>query len=207
MRQKSNIEWSIIRGSIVIFFLSAAIAAGLISFTYYFRDDQLVDFQKNKSQFQAISQRYLAVDQEEKNIREYYPDYSGLYADGVIGREHRLNWIEVLRNAGKEIKLPSVDYEISSQTEYDNAFPLTKGNYKVFVSSMSLNLKLLHEGDLLRLVEKLNQKAIGLFSIRECEMNRKNTVIKRSANTTNIDAKCIIDWYSIKKFDGTELSI
>ena len=204
---QSNIEFSMIRGALFIFVISILIAALMIGFSYYFRGEMFADFQKNKYKFQDISQRYLAVDQEEKNIREFYPDYSKLYDEGIIGREHRLNWIEVLRNSGREIKMPSVDYQITSQTEYDNQFPLSQGNYKIYVSSMDLNLQLLHEGDLLQLMDNLNQQAKGLFSIRSCELIRKSDIIKRSTTTNNIDAKCKLDWFNIKKMDGTELSI
>lgn len=207
MDQKSNIEFSVIRSALFIFIISILIAALMVGFSYFFRSEMHTELTKNKIQFQSISQRYLAVDQEEKNIREFYPGYSRLYDQGVIGREHRLNWIEVLRNSGNQILLPSLDYQISSQEEYDNTFPLNHGAYKIYVSSMDLNLKLLHEGDLLVLMNELNEKATGLFSIRSCELMRKNDIIKRSTTNSNIDAKCKLDWFNIKKQDGTELSI
>ena len=207
MSQKSNIEFSIIRGALLILVISIAIAALMISFSYFFRGEMQAELRKHKFQFQDISQRYLAVDQEEKNIRDYYPDYSRLHESGIIGHEHRLNWIEALRRSGNEIQIPSVDYQISSQSEYDNTFPINQGNFKIYVSSMDLNLKLLHEGDLINLMQSLNENANGLYSIRSCELVRKNQVIKRSTTTGNIDAKCKLDWYNIKKSDGTELSI
>ncbi len=203
----SNIEFSMIRGALIVLLVSIAIAALMIWFSYYFRGEMFAEYSKHKTQFQNISQRYLAVDQEEKNIRDFYPSYAALYEIGIIGREHRLNWIETLRNLGQEIQIPSVGYQINSQTEYDNRFPVTQGSFKVYVSSMDLNLQLLHEGDLVNLMQKLNENANGIYSIRSCELVRKNDVIKRSTTTSNVDAKCELEWFNIKKSDGTELSI
>ena len=203
----SNIEFSMVRNALIILVVSIAIAALMIWFSYYFRGEMFTEYTKHKMEFQSISQRYLAVDQEEKNIRDFYPSYSALHDLGIIGREHRLNWIETLRNSGQEIQIPSVAYQISSQSEYDNHFPVTQGSFKIYVSSMDLNLQLLHEGDLVNLMQKLNDNANGMYSIRSCELDRKNEVIKRTTNTSNISAKCELEWFNIKKSDGTELSI
>lgn len=203
---QANVEWPVIRGAVTIFVLSLVISGVLFGFTYYFRGEMESNFIQNKQQFQDISRKYLAVDQEESHIRDYYPAFVELYDRGIIGREHRLNWIEVLRSSGKKIKLPSLDYNIGSQTEYTSEFPITLGSYKLFKSRMELTLKLLHEGDLLQLIELLNNNATGLYSISECELRREKDEIKRDINVANIFAECSLDWYSIKKFDGTDLS-
>ncbi len=203
---QANIEWPVIRGALTIFVLCTIISAVLIGFTYYFRTEMESSFIQNKQQFQDISRKYLAVDQEESHIRDYYPGFVELYDRGVIGREHRLNWIEVLRSSGRKIKLPSLDYSIGSQTEFSSEYPITLGSYKLFRSSMDLTLKLLHEGDLLQLIDRLNNTATGLYSIKECTLSREKEVIKRDVNVPNIFAECTLEWYSIKKFDGTDLS-
>ncbi len=203
---QAKIEWPIMRGAVTIFVLCTVISAVLFGFTYYFRAEMESSFFQNKQQFQDISRKYLAVDQEESHIRDYYPGFVELYDRGIIGREHRLNWIEVLRTSGNEIKLPSLDYSIGSQTEYSSEYPITMGSYKLFKSTMALSLKLLHEGDLLQLIDRLNNTATGLYSIKECKLSREKEIIKRDVNASNIYAECTLEWYSIKKFDGTDLS-
>ena len=174
MSQAKIIEWPSIRSAVFMLVICAMIAAMLVGSSWYFRDQMEQTFMQNKQMFQNISSRYLAVDQEESYIREFYPEFIRLHDQGIIGREHRLNWIEVLRNSGKEIRLPSLDYSIGSQTEYENPFAINTSSYKLFKSRMELSLSLLHEGDLLELIDRLDEETTGLFSFESCEFGRKH---------------------------------
>ena len=54
----------------------------------------LLEYNRANAAFQSISSRDLAVDEEEKLIRSYLPDFVKLHESGVIGDEQRLNWVE-----------------------------------------------------------------------------------------------------------------
>lgn len=203
---QGNIEWQQIRGAVIIFSVTLLVCAAMIGSSVYFENRMQLEFNRNKSLFQSTSQKYLAVDQEENMIQEYYPQYVKMLENGIIGREQRLNWIEVLRAWGEDKKLPMLNYKISSQDEYSFEYPIQLGNFKLYNSSMKLELKLLHEGDLISLFNAIDENSLGLSRVNRCELTRSQRDVIMDGKSANITASCVINWFTIKKFDGTDLT-
>lgn len=204
---RKDIDWSIIRNALIGVVLSLVISVSLVAGSFYFRDEMQKDFNMHNASFRAISQRYLAIDEEEKQIRKYYPKFIELYNQGVIGQEQRLNWIEVLRNTGSEINLPSLVYSINSQKKYTPAFKVNLGKFQLYASEMDLTLALLHEGDLFNLLERIRGEAKGIFSVNSCSFNSNGNILVDKPDATNINVNCSIFWYTIKLADGSALQI
>ncbi|MCZ6526602.1 MAG: hypothetical protein O6928_08660 [Gammaproteobacteria bacterium] len=202
-----HIDWSVMRTSSSILIISLLLGGLLIGSSFYFKEQMKKEYVRNNAGFQSISQRYLAVDEEEKLIKKYYPSFIKLYNQGVIGKEHRLNWIEVLRSAGEAIMLPSLSYEIKSQNIYTPAFSVNLGRYQIFSSEMSLDMQLLHEGDLFSLLKSLDENAKGHYSISRCSMDKRLSGIIDDISAANIGVKCDVIWFTIKLADGTELQV
>ena len=202
-----HIDWSIIRGSLIGLIISLLLGGLLIGSSFYFKEQMKKEYVRNNAGFQSISQRYLAVDEEEKLIRKFYPSFIKLYNQGVIGKEHRLNWIEVLRSAGEAIMLPSLSYEIKSQNIYTPAFSVNLGRYRIFSSEMTLDMQLLHEGDLFSLLESLDKNAKGLYSMSRCSMDNRLPGITEAISAANIGVKCDVIWFTIKLADGTKIQV
>ena len=76
------------------------------------------EYQANFAHFRDASRKYLAVDDEERIIEAQYPAFKALYARGIIGQERRLSWVEALREAGTELRIPALDYRIEAQQLY-----------------------------------------------------------------------------------------
>lgn len=205
--KKSAIDWSIMKVSVITFCICLAIASRLIGGSYYFNSNLSKEFKKNKSIFQSISRRYLNVDQEGKLLREYYPQFVKLYNQGIIGHEKRLNWIETLRQAGEVIKLPSLQYSISSQVEYVPEYNINYSAYTLYSSGMKLDLGLLHEGDLFRLIDYLDQVVDGAYTISECTFRMNGDKIQFGKNAANISATCSLHWITIDLPGDQEIKI
>ena len=205
--KRSDIDWTILRGAIITCVVSVLLSSLLIGSCYYFRQRMRLEFNANNSQFQNISRRYLAVDEEEKLIKDYYPRFIALYNKGVIGQERRLDWIEVLRKTGDVLKLPALNYEIKSQSLYVPPYAATLGKFKLYDSGMSLNASLAHEVDLLRIFEYLDRNAAGSYTAAECRMQRMTENIDPALIRANISAKCDLMWFTIRLSDGKEIKI
>ena len=205
--KSEDIDWKILRGSLIIFVVTIIVSSSLLFGGYYFEREMQVEFNRTNAAFRSISNRYLAVDEEEKLIRSFLPRFVDLYNRGVIGNEQRLNWIEVLRNTGEEINLPSLSYQIESQKDFTPDYPLTLGRYRLYSSKMSLTMSLMHEGDLFRILNKLEQDANGIFSLPVCTINPISTEINVNASTANINAKCDLQWHTIRLADGTQIDV
>ena len=197
------------RGAIIVFLVSLLASGSLITGAWYYDKQSQAKYNTEKRKFQNISNQYLAVDQEEQLVRQYYPDFVGLYNKGVLGQERRLNWIETLREAGTEIKLPSLKYQISTQVKYQPDYPHNAGSFMLYASTMKLNLDLLHEGDLRKLFERLDKEAEGIYNISKCTFRRAGSgqVNVENISKANIVSECDLRWFNIKKSDGSDINI
>lgn len=208
MKPDEKIDWSVLKGPMIIFVLSLIISTGLVGGTWYFRDTMQKKYNVEKRRFQTVSNQYLAVDQEEKLVRQFLPGFISLYNEGLLGEERRLNWIETLRDASDEIKLISLRYEIGSQAPYTPDYSVNTGIYRMFSSPMKLNMDLLHVGDLERLLGDLNRRALGIYSVSSCKLTRKGSSIEFKAEVApNISAECDLKWFNLKRSDGSVIMI
>ena len=205
--KRSDIDWPELRGAIVIFTICLLLSASMLAGSFYFKSQMHKEYELNNANFRSVSNKYFAVDEEEKLIRKFYPLFIDLYNNGVIGKEQRLNWIEVLRNAGEEIKIPGMSYEIRTQETYKPGFKIKLRKYKLFRSVMNLNMQLLHEGDLFRLFEILDKNAHGSYNVSNCTMSSKGREINESAEGSNITVRCELTWHTIKLKSGKELKV
>ena len=206
MEKESDLDWAILKKPLVILCVCFVIASALIGSSYYFNSSLEKEYKNNKSVFQSISRRYLDVDQEEKVLRENYPEFVKLYNKGIIGQEKRLNWIESLRQAGEIINLPSLSYSIESQEEHVPEYTVNYSGYSLYRSSMELSLGLLHEGDLFKLIDYINKNADGVYTISECRL-RKNGNIQYEKDRANVTASCVLYWITIDLAGGQRIEI
>lgn len=207
MEKESNLDWTILKTSLVIFCACFIIASALIGTSYYFKSSLEKEYKINKSVFQSISRRYLDVDQEEKVLRENYPEFIRLYNEGIIGQEKRLNWIESLRQAGETIALPSLSYSIESQEEHVPEYTVNYSGYTLYRSSMQLSLGLLHEGDLFKFIDYINKNTDGIYTIYECKFRKNSNEIFFEKDRANVSASCLLYWITIDLAGGQRIEI
>ena len=194
---KTKVEWIVLRGALGLFAVCFIIGSAVIGASYYFREEMAAEFNTHQARFRDVSRKYLAVDDEERIIVESYPKFLKLHKDGILGQEHRLSWLEALRHAGERIKLPEISYRIKSRDVYVPEFKVDLGAYNIYVSEMNLTLGLLHEGDLMGILEILNRDAEGLYSVSKCEARRTNEQLTIDVNRPTIKADCSLNWYTV----------
>ena len=194
-----EIDWGILRGSLVLLLVSVLVSGAVLSGGYYFSGAMTAEYQRKNTQLRSIRSKYQTVDEEERVIELFLPRFEALESEGIIGREHRLNWIEKLREASQTLKLPGLRYTIATQETFKPDFDLDTGKFEVFVSRMILNLGLLHEGDLLRLFQELDRSVNGLYSISDCSMWRVRPDFGPDPTEANLTASCTLEWFTIKQ--------
>jgi len=200
-----DIDWTILRAALITFFMCLLVSSAVIGGSWYFKQEMLKNYKRSQVQFQGISRQYLAIDEEERLIKEYNPLFLTLFDRGVLGEEHRLDWIETIRATGESIKLPALRYKINSQTIYTPEYPVNTGNFSVYSSDMILNLDLLHEGDIFRVLRDLDNKALGTYSVSGCKFLRISDEVKEDHTEANMSADCNLQWYTIKNSDGGDV--
>lgn len=194
---QSEIDWRVLRGALILLLLALAISGAMIAGSLYYEDQMYALYQKEDARFKAISRKYLAVDQEAKLIKEDYPRFVELYRQGIIGPEHRLNWLETLRAARDRLEIPGLRYQIDSREQYSPDYDVVSGPFELYSTGMKLTLDMLHEGDLFSLLQVLDERAEGLYTVTRCEMKRLHKHLEMKANSKNLMAQCELSWETI----------
>ena len=198
------LDWAYLRGAVVLSAGCAALGVSLVAGSAVFESRMEREHHYHSDRLNEISLRYLALDGEKRMIGEYLPQFLELQSTGLLGKEHRLNWIETLQDAGNTLGLPSLGYEIKAQEPWSASYQTPSGGYGVFVSEMTLGLQLLHEGDLFTLLDLLDERAKGLFTVSSCDLTRNFVELTDNPDAANVTADCLLEWFSVKPADGRE---
>ena len=192
------VEWPYLRSALVMFTGFAALGASLLAGSATFESRMQRDYLYHSDRLTEIRRRYLAVDEEEKVIRDYLPRFMELDKNGLSGEERRLNWVETLQDAGDALRLPSLGYEIKAQKPYRPGAAPPPGRYRVFASEMTLSMLMLHEGDLFALLDLLDERAQGVYTVSSCDMTRNFVELADNPDAGNIAADCLLEWFTVK---------
>ena len=152
--------------------------------------------QKERDDFEGKLNR---VRGEENEIKQKSALFYQLKARGVIGDEQRLEWVELLKEIRDKRRLIELQYEIAPQRSLD----ATSGSgFNFYASTMKLQIKLLHEEDLTRLLADLRQQARALIQVKSCNVTRLPRGDADNGNPAQLQAECQIDWVTLREAAG-----
>ena len=194
----SGQDWGKLRNPILGLGMALVLVGLLITFADQYRQKNELALQTQQNLLNQARQKYQSSGLEKETITQYLPIYNELLASGFIGEERRIEWIESLRKVHAQNKLFSIDYSIGLQENYKPSFLPNLGNFKLHRSVMKLNLDMLHEGDLLALLDGLQEQTTP-FIVRDCEITRPiGAVINTKNISANLKAACEIDWLTLR---------
>jgi hypothetical protein len=197
----AEIDWKMLRGRTIMLVVCLSIGAGLVYGGLQQAELAEREYRRAHGHFQGARRRYLTLDDQQRLIEQFYPQYQALEKGGIIGAEMRLSWVETLKRLARGLKMPVMRYEISSQEEFRPTFDVPQGTFKVFTTDMRLNIGLLHEADLPAVITALSEAASGLFTVSGCSIKRRPIAFSGMPNPRkpNVDAACRLRWYVVKK--------
>lgn len=146
-----------------------------------------------------IEMRLRQFHSDELEIKDRGQLLQRLQARGIIGEEKRLDWTEQLRDTQRELHLPGMKYEFAPQTGLQNG---NTPGYGWFNSPMRLQLRLLHEGDLLNFLDRIQREAKALVVVRACKLAAPPTSTGNRETLAALDADCELDWLSAHRPAG-----
>lgn len=152
---------------------------------------------------EAERQELAGIEQERRELisrREARENFSAVYraltASGIVGPDQRLQWVQALRSSTSSLGLPYVRYSTGPQEVFIAPWLMAGINAPVMSSPMELQLGLVHELDLLRLLDKLGASP-GLFHVNACSLERLERNTPPEANQVNLSGSCQLNWFSI----------
>jgi hypothetical protein len=196
-----DIDWRVLRGSLIVLVVALGISGALIYGGYQVAIEAELTHKRDKNRFHAARKRYLTLDDEDRIIKEFAPQYVALEQAGLIGDERRLSWIETLRKVAKGMKMPSLRYEITSQEKLKPQFKVPGGVFGVYSTEMRLRMGLLHAADLPAVFAALTEAAQGLFTVTGCSMTREYSDLSANIDPSvaNVEVTCRLSWMVTRK--------
>ena len=143
----------------------------------------------------AAHARYQRAEADLVLFQQYKNQFLSYQDQGVIGQENRLSWAEILHKQDLALSLPVFNVQISPRQALHRSS--TPASIKWFKSVQSIKADLLHEGDLLQILQSLKKHAEGLFRVASCKLTRADE-IQLTPQAANINADCILHWYSLQ---------
>ena len=195
-----EIHWDLLRGPIVILVIGLLIAGALVVFSDLRFNEVNDEYESERRKLEQFARNYQSIIQEEKLYKAYVDRFQEFVDAGYIGEEHRLVWIELIQEINRSLKLPVLRYDITPRKMLDlNAIGVqTNEDIRLYESTMSLNLGLLHTGDLYTFFSRLGDRAKGLFEIRGCDLQQLYPTQTSNPNRANVNASCVLSWYTVE---------
>jgi hypothetical protein len=193
-------DWQSLRTPLMLLGAAILLGSGLAYYLYDLSNKSEIELQNQQNLLSAARSKYQSADAEKQTIIKYLPEYQTLIKNGFIGEEQRIEWIDTLRNIHQQNKMFSIDYNIEKQDFYTPNFALNLGALKLRKSSMELKLNMLHEGDIITLLDALQAEQNTPFLTRQCTITQTAEIDGKL--TPHLLADCTLDWLTLKEPNG-----
>lgn len=188
---------------LVLPFAIALVLAGAGAALIVFVNQQVVAsnarFKAVNSERQQARERLARISEEEREVAERIEVYRRLRDLNIIGKERRLDWADSIQRIRLAREMLDVRYRIDPQKVL-TSIQGKPGKVDFNVSTMRLELALLHEGDLLGFLDDLREAGNAYVSVRRCDITRSGSAAPPTGSsvlTPRLRAECQIDLITV----------
>lgn len=184
-------------GSLAFLLLALMIAGGLVFGIMHYGEQAARTFRQAQAELAESRGRLARAQDDEREIRAKIDRYREIIGRGRTEPERRLDWVETLRHIKEKRRLLSMDYEIAPQHPLDPK-NVASGGYSFLVSTMKLDMMMVHELDLLGLLADLATQVPALVGVRQCVLERLPGA-PQPQQPALLRAQCEIDWITLQE--------
>jgi hypothetical protein len=142
------------------------------------------------------NERLARIAEEEREVKAKLDVYRQLTQLRVLGEERRLEWADAIARIRTQRELLDLRYRVERQQPLISV-PGKPANVDFFASTMTVNMALLHEEDLLRFLADLRASGNAYYSVRRCLVARSGQAATGTTLTPRLRADCSIDLITI----------
>lgn len=177
--------------------LALFIAAGLLAWNSH-RNAEQAEQEKQAALVvrNQTEQRLHQVRSEEQEIKERAQLVLRLQERGITGDENRLDWIELLRDTQRSLRLPGMKYEFGAQAPLDAD---NTASYAWYASPLRVQLRLLHENDLLNFLQYIQRNARAEVIVRSCKLGPLPSQGEEREAGAQLGADCEMQWLTVRQ--------
>ncbi len=196
----TSAEFKKIRWNLLLLFVMLGLGAAAIVLALQSDKNAQANHQRIQNERNDVRSKLARAQDEEKELREKIAKHQAMTAQGIIGQEHRLDWVEKIRQIKQTRKLVELQYELSPQHPVDSSIvPSDGAAFEVMTSPMKLQIQMLHEEDLLNFLADIRREMQAYVRPRQCSLLRLPAVTKDQANSALLSAECQLDWITLRE--------
>ena len=187
--------------ALLVFVATLLFVAGLASAAYVYMDAAQEKQHAAQRALKIWKNRVDKSRQDNSIIDAYESTYLKLVDRAVIGEEDRLSWYQAIQAISESRGMPSVKYSVSSQLRHHPAELARQfKGLELYRSTMTMDIRMAHEGDLFALLNALQHNAKGLFVVDKCNIENLGSdetgTARERLNT--MKAYCELSWYTLR---------
>jgi len=148
-----------------------------------------------------VEQRLRQVRTEEQELKDRALMFQKMQNSGITGEERRLDWTELLRKIQQDMRLPGMSYEFGAQKSLES---VNGAAFAYFSSPMRLQLRLLHEEDLLNFLARVQREAKALVLVRNCKLAPQTGGSDGRSAVAQLNAECELQWVTVRRSTATK---
>jgi hypothetical protein len=192
-------DWIYLRWPLIALVTGLAIGAASVAFTHLSLEKSKKDHRVALAQRTEIQGKLARANQEQVELREKIGRYQELTSKGYFGAEQRLDWVEIISQIRKDRRLADLQYDLSAQHPVDRFLlpaGASAGNQQFLASTFRFNVSLVHEGDLMRVLEAFATRIPAYVVLKQCSLSRAADAGPRSLMTLRAD--CEQEWITVQ---------
>ena len=155
------------------------------------------DLEASKNTFFQLQEETRSAIENNRILSNNLKPFVHFSNSGYIGPANRLQWIETLQSVVDQQQIPQVRFTLSPTKNFgDSDSELDQIDSNLFITTMSLDMELMHEGDFFQLLTQMREKSLGVFrvdycTLKEAEKNFSDKPIKVTSN-------CRLSWLNYR---------
>ncbi len=189
-------DFPLIKSAVIALGISIAVAALLVLISSFTLSRQQEKRLAANQQYETARLKLQEAENEKREVLNFQPKFIQLKANGIVGDERRLDWIDAIKQIQDERNFLPIHYEIFAQQNFllDPSLPIA--NLELRGSKMGLNMKLLHEMDLFNFLNDLSKKSF--YVPLACTISRIGVTLE-NPQPTGLAADCSLLWITLKE--------
>lgn len=151
-------------------------------------------------------EKYTDATNEKNNIRDFRPRYLKLVENGFVGKEKRLEVIELIRTIQESYKLLPISYTISPQQVVTIDPSVMTSELDLLASKIVVNMGVLHEGDVITFINQMREKST--YIPQSCSIKMSDS-LSDFAISPKLEAQCHLFLMTMNRHvvaDGSEVA-
>lgn len=194
---RHDVDWRYLREGLVPRLWACAALVLAFFVTLWLRADYSAQSESEGAALAALEQQRAELASRVLARDRYGAFFVELEAAGIVGGEERLAWAQGLRDAADGLGLPYLRYNVAPRQPFEPEWLMTGAEAPVTATLMELQAGLVHEGDLLALLDWLRTGSPGHFTVTGCSLERVGGELPPEPDRANIAGACQLRWHSI----------